>query len=147
MTARSTKKSAKKSAKKPAKKKLARKKPERAAREPFRNHADACTKPLDDGHVERGEPCPTNTATEVDPDRADAAAEVLQAVFLHEKHFDLESEIVQKDGRPVVDQDAEEHLWVTVRLHVPMLDVDTWLDGTHLDHPSNQPDDEDEDDA
>jgi len=83
----------------------------------------------------------------VDPDRADAAAEVLQAVFLHEKHFDLESAIVLKDGRPVVEEDAEGHLWVTVRLHVPMLDVDTWLDGSHLDHPDNQPDDDDEEDA
>lgn len=81
----------------------------------------------------------------VDPDRAEAAAEVLQAVWLHEKHFDLESEVVQRDGRPVVDQDAEGHLWVTVRLHVPMLDVDTWLDGTHLDHPDNQVDEDEED--
>jgi hypothetical protein len=90
---------------------------------------------------------PTKTAPpRVDPDRAEAAAEVLQAVFLHEKHFDLESEVVRKDGRPVVDQDAEGHLWVTVRLHVPMLDVDTWLDGTHLDHPDNQPDEEEEED-
>ena len=81
----------------------------------------------------------------IDPDRADAAVEVLQAVWLSEKHFDLESEIVQKDGRPVVDQDAEECLWVTVRLHVPRLDVDTWIDRTHLDHPDNQEDDEEND--
>jgi len=83
----------------------------------------------------------------VDADRAEAAAEVLQAVWLHEKHFDLENEIAQKDGHPIVDQDAEGHLWVTVRLHVPALDVDTWLDGSHLDHPDNQPDEADEDDA
>lgn len=72
---------------------------------------------------------------EVGPDaaRLEAAAEVLQAVFLHEKHFDLESTIVQRHGRPVVDQDEEGHLWVTVRLHVPALDVDMWLDGTHPD--------------
>jgi uncharacterized protein YhdP len=76
----------------------------------------------------------------IDADRAEAAAEVLQAVFLHEKHFDLESAVVLKDGRPVVDEDAEGHLWVTVKLHVPALDVDSWLDGTHLDHPDNQVD-------
>ena len=81
----------------------------------------------------------------INPDRADAAAEVLQAVWLNEKCFDLESEVVQKDGRPVVDQDAEGHLWVTVKLHVPMLDVDCWLDGTHLDHPDNQSDEDEED--
>ncbi len=148
-----TKKPAKKPTKKPTKK-PAKRKPTRAAREPFRVfHADACVKPLDDGHLDRGELCPTEAEAdpkvlEVDPDRAEAAAEVLQAVFLHEKNFDLESEIVQKDGRPVVDQNAEGHIWVTVRLHVPMLDVDTWLDGTHLDHPDNQSiEDEDEDDA
>ena len=77
----------------------------------------------------------------VDPDRADAAAEVLQAVFLNEKHFDLESEIVLEGGRPVAHKDDEGHLWITVKLHVPALDVDTWLDGTHMDHPDNQSDD------
>lgn len=81
---------------------------------------------------------------DVDPEIADAAVEVLQAVFLHDKHFDLESEIVLKDGRPVVEKDAEGHYWATVKLHVPMLDIDTWIDGTHLDHPDNQPDAEDE---
>ena len=55
----------------------------------------------------------------VDPDRAEAAAEVLQAVFLHEKHFDLESEIVLEGGRPIAHEDAEGHLWITVKLHVP----------------------------
>lgn len=79
----------------------------------------------------------------IDPDRAEAAAEVLQAVWLSEKNFDLESEIVLKDGRPIVDQDGDEQLWVTVKLQVPRLDVDCWLDGTHLDHPDNQPDNED----
>ena len=69
------------------------------------------------------------------------AAEVLQAVFLHEKHFDLESEIVLEGGRPIAHEDAEGHLWITVKLHVPALDVDTWIDGTHLDHPNNQADD------
>lgn len=81
---------------------------------------------------------------DVDPEIAEAAAEVLQAVFLHEKHFDLESEIVLKDGQPVVEKDAEGHYWATVKLHVPMLDIDTWIDGTHLDHPDNQPDPVDE---
>ena len=77
----------------------------------------------------------------IDPERAAAAAEVLQAVFLHEKHFDLESEIVLEGGRPIAHEDAEGHLWITVKLHVPALDVDTWIDGTHLDHPNNQADD------
>lgn len=84
---------------------------------------------------------------DVDPEIAEAAVEVLQAVFLHEKHFDLESEIVRsKDGKPVVEKDADGHYWATVKLHVPMLDIDTWIDGTHLDHPDNQPDAEGDDD-
>ncbi len=83
-----------------------------------------------------------SVAPVIDPARAEAAAEVLEAVWLREKNFDLESEIVTKDGRPIVDQDAEGHLWVTVKLHVPALDIDCWLDGTHLDHPDNQDDEE-----
>ena len=78
----------------------------------------------------------------IDPARAEAAAEVLQAVWLNEKHFDLESEIVLEAGRPVVHQDKGGHLWVTVKLPVPALDVDMWLDGTHGDHPDNQLDNE-----
>ena len=81
----------------------------------------------------------------IDPDRAKAAAEVLQAVWLSEKHFELESAVVLAGGRPIVHQDAEGHLWVTVKLHMPALDVDMWLDGTHMDHPDNQ--NEEEDDA
>jgi hypothetical protein len=80
----------------------------------------------------------------IDPARAEAAAEVLQAVFLHEKNFELENEVVLDNGLPIVDQDAEGHLWVTVKLHVPALDVDCWLDGTHLDHPDNQPNEDDD---
>lgn len=80
----------------------------------------------------------------VDPARAEAAGEVLQAVWLSEKHFDLESELVLQGGAPVVDEDAEGHLWVTVKLHVPALDVDMWLDGTHTDHPDNQDESDDE---
>lgn len=85
----------------------------------------------------------------IDPDRAEAAAEVLQAVWLSEKHFELENEIVREGVRPVVTEDAEGHLWVTVKLHVPALDIDCWLDGSHLAHPDNQPEDDenDEDDA
>lgn|SRR5574342_848281 len=80
-------------------------------------------------------------AVAVDPEVADAAAEVLEAVFLHEKHFDLENKIVRSgDGQVVAERDAEGHVWVTVQLHVPMLDIDTWIDGTHLDHPDNQVD-------
>ena len=86
----------------------------------------------------------TKLASAVDPDRANAASEVLQAVWLAEKHFDLESEVVLEGGRPVVDEDAEGHLWVTVKLHVPALDVDMWLDGTHTDHPDNQDDGEED---
>lgn len=81
----------------------------------------------------------------IDPDRAEAAGEVLQAVWLSEKHFELENEVVLEGGRPIVHQDAEGHLWVTVKLHVPALDVDMWLDGTHCDHPDNQSDDESDD--
>lgn len=73
---------------------------------------------------------------------AEAAVEVLQAVFLAEKNFDLESQIVLKDGRPVVEKDAEGHYWATVKLHVPTLDIDAWLDGTHLNHPDNCTDDD-----
>jgi hypothetical protein len=87
-------------------------------------------------------PAPTQ---DVDPEIAEAAAEVLEAVFLHEKHFDLESAIVRKDGRPIIEKDAEGHYWATVKLHVPMLDIDTWIDGTHLDHPDNQAGDAEED--
>jgi hypothetical protein len=87
-----------------------------------------------------------NAASTVDPDRAEAATEVLQAVWLSEKHFELENEIVREGVRPVVTEDAEGHLWVTVKLHVPALDIDCWLDGTHSDHPDNQSDD-DKDDA
>jgi len=83
----------------------------------------------------------------IDPDRAEAAAEVLENVFLHEKHFDLESEIVRENGRPIATTNENDEVWITVRIHVPRLDVDTWLDGTHLDHPDNQPDDDDEEDA
>ena len=82
-------------------------------------------------------------APAIDPDRAIAAAEVLQAVWLSEKHFELENEVVLEGGHPIVQQDAEGHLWVTVKLHVPALDVDMWLDGTHCDHPNNQSDDDD----
>jgi len=115
-------------------------------------HADACTEPLDDDHLDRGECCPTgedlsrSAKKKIDTNRAEAAAEVLQAVFLHKKNFDLESEIVREGGHPIAQEDAEGHLWIIVRLHVPALDVETWLDGSHLDHPNNQPDD-DEDDA
>lgn len=78
--------------------------------------------------------------SQVDPDRAEAAADVLQAVWLHEKHFELENEVVRRDGRPVIREDAEGHLWVTVELHVPALDIDYWLDGTHNHHPNNHED-------
>lgn len=77
-----------------------------------------------------------------DPDRATAAVEVLQAVWLSEQHFDLEHKI---GDPPPVREDSEGHLWVTVELHVPALDVDAWLDGTHIDDPRNQRDAEQDD--
>ncbi|HSX22579.1 MAG TPA: hypothetical protein VLE97_07385 [Gaiellaceae bacterium] len=84
-------------------------------------------------------PTPAERPLEIDPEVADAAAEVLEAVFLSEKNFDLENKIVRAgDGQVVAERDAEGHVWVTVKLHVPMLDIDTWIDGTHLDHPDNQ---------
>lgn len=76
---------------------------------------------------------------------AEAAAEVVQAVWLHEDHFELENEVVTLDGIPLVEADAEGHLWVTVKIHVPRLDVEMWLDGTHFRHPDNLKDDEDDD--
>lgn len=69
--------------------------------------------------------------------RADAAAEVLEAVWLHENNFELECKI---DNPPVVEEDKQGHAWVTVKIHVPALDIDCWLDGTHNEHPDNQPD-------
>lgn len=79
-----------------------------------------------------------------DADRATAAVEVLQAVWLSEQHFDLEHKV---DDPPLVREDSEGHLWVTVELHVPALDVDAWLDGTHVDDPNNQRDGEQDDAA
>ena len=71
-----------------------------------------------------------------DPDRAIAAAEVLAAVFLNEKNFDLESKV---GDPPIAETDSEGHVWVTVKLHVPALDIDMWQDGSH---PDNQSEDE-----
>lgn len=76
-----------------------------------------------------------------DPGRAEAAAEVLRAVWLSERHFELETQV---GDPPTVEEDSEGHLWVPVKIHVPALDVDAWLDGTHLDHPDNQGDDRDD---
>lgn len=70
-----------------------------------------------------------------DPDRALAAAEVLQAVWLSEKHFELEHEI---GDPPVAEVDDEDRVWITVKIHVPALDVDLWLEGTHPDDPNNR---------
>ncbi len=78
-----------------------------------------------------------------DPDRALAAAEVLAAVWLRAEKFELEHRV---DDPPVAEVDDEGHTWVTVRIHVPALDVDLWLDGTHCDHPGNQDDDDEDDD-
>lgn len=69
-----------------------------------------------------------------DPDRALAAAEVLAAAWLGEKHFELDTMI---GDPPIAEQDAEGHVWVTVKIHVPALDIDAWLEGTHVDHPDN----------
>lgn len=69
--------------------------------------------------------------------RADAAAEVLEAVWLHEDHFELDYKI---DNPPVVEEDKQGYAWVTVKIHVPALDIDCWIDGSHHAHPDNQPD-------
>lgn len=69
-----------------------------------------------------------------DPDRAAAAAEVLAAVWLSENHFELEYKI---DEPPIAEVDSHDYVWVTVKLHVPALDIDMWIDGTHGDHPDN----------
>jgi hypothetical protein len=60
-----------------------------------------------------------------DPDRALAAAEVLETVWLND--FELECKV---DDPPIVETDDEDHVWISVKIHVPALDVDTWLDGT-----------------
>jgi hypothetical protein len=75
----------------------------------------------------------------VDPDRAVAAAEVLAAVWLSEKNFELDTKV---SDPPTAKQDAEEHVWITVKIHVPALDIDMWIDGTHSDHPDNASEDE-----
>lgn len=75
----------------------------------------------------------------VDPDRALAAAEVLAAVWLSEKNFDLDTKV---SDPAIAELDDEEHVWVTVKIHVPALDIDMWLDGTHSDHPDNAEEDE-----
>lgn len=64
--------------------------------------------------------------------RAVAAGEVLAAIWL--KDFELDVEI---DNPPVCEVDEHGHSWVTVRIHVPALDIDLWEDGTHGDHPDN----------
>lgn len=71
------------------------------------------------------------------PARAEAAAEVLATVWLSENNFELEYKIDPKD---VVTEDQDGNPWVTVRIQVPQLDVDLWLDGSHRDHPNNQDD-------
>jgi len=75
----------------------------------------------------------------LDPARAEAAREVLENVFLAEKNFDLESLITEE-----VKEDAAGHVWVTVKLHVPTLDIDDWVEGRHIDHPDNQVDNQDD---
>jgi hypothetical protein len=86
------------------------------------------------------EATPTVKAPAVKPERALAAAEVLAAVWLSEKHFELEHKI---DDPPIAEEDEEGHVWVTVKLHVPALDIDLWSDGTHPDHPNQESDDDD----
>lgn len=65
--------------------------------------------------------------------RAIAAAEVLEAVWLHDLELDHEV-----DSPPIVGIDKHGGPWVTVRILVPQLDVDMWEDGTHCDHPDNK---------
>ena len=70
-----------------------------------------------------------------DPDRALAAAEVLEAVWLREGKFELEHTI---EDPPIAEVDDDGQVWVTVKVHVPALDIDMWAEGTHCDHPGNQ---------
>jgi hypothetical protein len=74
----------------------------------------------------------------IDPDRALAAAEVLAAVWL--SNFELETKV---SAPPIADRGEEDrHVWITVKIHVPALDIDMWLDGTHDAHPDNVHEDE-----
>lgn len=92
-------------------------------------------KPARDRLPTRSKPVPTN--------RAIAAGEVLTKVFLAGKNFDLEHKIVEDPASvPVAETDSDGYVWVTVKLHVPALDIDMWIAGTHIDHPINQPDEE-----
>lgn len=75
----------------------------------------------------------------VDPNRALAAAEVLAAVWLSEKHFELDNKV---SDPPIAEQDEDGYIWVTVKIHVPALDIDMWLDCTHDAHPDNASEDE-----
>lgn len=74
-----------------------------------------------------------------DPRRAIAAAEVLAAVWLGDKNFELEAKVDDPPNPPIAEVDSEGRVWVTVKLHVPALDIDAWIDGTHGDHPNNLP--------
>lgn len=73
----------------------------------------------------------------LDSDRAEAARDVLEHVYLSEKNFGPEALITEE-----VEQDAGECVWVTVKIHVPRLDIDAWIDGTHLDHPDKEQEEE-----
>lgn len=79
---------------------------------------------------------PKRARKKCNADRAIAAGEVLAAVWLGEKHFELDFEIDDKD----VTEDKDGNPWVTVRIQVPQLDVEMWRDGTHGDHPNNTED-------
>lgn len=73
------------------------------------------------------------------PERAVAAAEVLAAVWLSEEHFELDYKI---EHPPVAETDADGHTWVTVKIHVPCLDIDVWLEGEHHAQLSKENDSE-----
>lgn len=72
------------------------------------------------------------------PERALAATEVLAAVWLSENNFELEYNIDASD----VTEDVAGNPWVTVRIQVPQLDVELWLDDTHPDQPHNKNEDD-----
>lgn len=83
----------------------------------------------------RAKPRTIPRSVEITAGRAIAAGEVLSAIWL--KDFELD---VEMDNPPEVSVDKQGQNWVTVRIHVPRLDVDMWEDGTHGDHPDNAPD-------
>jgi hypothetical protein len=68
------------------------------------------------------------TKAKASPERALAAAEVLAAVWLSDENFELDHKI---GDPPVAEVYDDGHTWVTVKIHVPCLDIDLWIEGAH----------------